>query len=59
LVRKGEGKAREATIIIRADGSSEHGVVQQVIQICQQVGFERFALRAKQQELVTTRLTDT
>ena len=59
LVRKGEGKAREATIIIRADGSTEHGVVQQVIQICQQVGFERFALRAKQQELVTTRLTDT
>ncbi|MEE8450797.1 MAG: biopolymer transporter ExbD [Thermoguttaceae bacterium] len=40
----------DATIIIRADRTAKTGVVQEVIQACQETGFERFALRAKQQE---------
>ena len=42
--------AKEATIIIRADGSTQIGVVQEVIKVCQETGFEKFNLRAKQQE---------
>jgi len=42
--------ASEATVIIRADRSAKTGVVQEVIEICQQTGFEKFALRAKQEE---------
>jgi biopolymer transport protein ExbD len=36
-----------ATIIIRADRDTKTGIVQEVIQICQKVGFEKFVLRAK------------
>jgi biopolymer transport protein ExbD len=36
-----------ATIIIRADKDTQTGVVQEVIQVCQKVGFEKFILRAK------------
>jgi biopolymer transport protein ExbD len=36
------------TIIIRADESARTGLVQQIMRLCQQVGFSRFALRAKQ-----------
>lgn len=39
-----------ATIIIRADRSSKTGKVQQVIKMCQETGFEKFALRAKQEQ---------
>ncbi len=42
--------AKEATIIIRADGSTQVGIVQEVIKVCQETGFEKFSLRAKQQE---------
>ena len=42
--------AKEATIIIRADGSARVGIVQEVIKVCQETGFEKFSLRAKQQE---------
>lgn len=42
--------AKEATIIIRADGGTQVGVVQEVIKVCQETGFEKFSLRAKQQE---------
>jgi biopolymer transport protein ExbD len=38
----------DATVIVRADGDAKTGVVQEVIQKCQNNGFERFALRAKQ-----------
>jgi len=44
----GESMA-DATVIIRADRRAETGFVQEVIQICQEAGFEKFALRAKQQ----------
>ncbi len=43
------GKVADATVILRADASAKTGVVQQVIQKCQDNGFERFALRAKQE----------
>jgi biopolymer transport protein ExbD len=36
-----------ATVIVRADGRAPTGEVQEIIRICQEKGFERFALRAK------------
>ena len=39
LVRKGDGRAKEATIIIRGDGVTQFGLIQEVIQVCQDVGF--------------------
>jgi len=41
---------KDATIIIRADRGAKTGIVQEVIQVCQGTGFEKFALRAKQEE---------
>ncbi|MEA1951306.1 MAG: biopolymer transporter ExbD [Planctomycetota bacterium] len=38
----------KATIIIRADAAAETGVVQALIKLSQEAGFEKFALRAKQ-----------
>ena len=39
-----------ATIIIRAHRQAKAGVVQELIRTCQGVGFEKFVLRAKQEE---------
>ena len=39
-----------ATVIVRADGRSQTGEVQQIIRMCQEKGFERFALRAQYDE---------
>jgi biopolymer transport protein ExbD len=51
IIAQAEDKsASEVTIIIRADGDADTGEVQEIIQICQETGFERFALRAKQEE---------
>lgn len=44
-----EGGAAAATIIIRADLNAKTGEVQKLIETCQAAGFEKFALRAKQQ----------
>lgn len=49
LERLGDATAA-ATVIIRADADAKSGIVQQLIQICQETGFERFQLRAKQEE---------
>ncbi len=38
----------DATIIIRADAKAPMGVVQEIIEICQQAKFENFALRAEE-----------
>jgi biopolymer transport protein ExbD len=38
---------KNATILIRADGNVPGGVAQDVIRVCQQADFEKFALRAK------------
>lgn len=39
-----------ATVIVRADGRAKTGEVQDIIRICQEKGFERFALRAQYDE---------
>jgi len=41
----------DTTVIIRADRNAKTGLVQRVIEVCQmrEIGFEKFALRAKQQ----------
>ncbi len=52
LQRRGEGRAKDVTIIIRGDGVTRFGLIQEVMQICQRAGFEKFALRARQQEAV-------
>ena len=38
---------KEANIIIRAHKDSKTGLVQQIIKVCQEIGFEKFTLRAK------------
>ena len=38
----------DATVIIRADGNAPTGKVQELIKICQENRFDRFALRAKE-----------
>jgi biopolymer transport protein ExbD len=39
-----------ATVIVRADGRSKTGDVQDLIKICQEKGFEKFVLRAQYDE---------
>jgi biopolymer transport protein ExbD len=39
----------DATVIIRADANAATGTVQEVIQVCQESKFEKFALRAKEE----------
>lgn len=43
-------KPEDANVILRADADSRTGVVQEVMQQCQENGFENFALRAKQED---------
>ena len=38
---------KNANIIIRAHKDAKTGLVQQVIKVCQEIGFEKFTLRAK------------
>ncbi|QEG33031.1 ExbD/TolR family protein [Bythopirellula goksoeyrii] len=45
----------DVTIIVRGDEDAKTGMVQRVIQICQQLGFEKFALRGKQSDIRTIR----
>ncbi|HUT93565.1 MAG TPA: biopolymer transporter ExbD [Thermoguttaceae bacterium] len=49
LEATGTKSARQATIIIRADREAMTGQVQEVMEVCQKTGFEKFALRAKQE----------
>ena len=39
--------AKDATVIIRAHKDAKTGLVQQIIKVCQEIGFEKFTLRAK------------
>ena len=39
--------AKDATIIIRAHKDAKTGMVQQIIKVCQEQGYEKFTLRAK------------
>ena len=43
----GKKKVGTATIVIRADRDVPTGKVQEVIRMCQDTGFEKFALRAR------------
>ncbi|MCA8997942.1 MAG: biopolymer transporter ExbD [Planctomycetaceae bacterium] len=43
----GEEKARETTVTIRADGDVPTGQIQELIKMGQEVGFLKFALKAK------------
>jgi biopolymer transport protein ExbD len=43
-------KLEDVTIVIRADEDASTGQVQEIIQLCQELQFERFALRGKQAE---------
>jgi biopolymer transport protein ExbD len=43
----GKQKVSSATIVIRADHEVSFGKVQEVIRICQDTGFEKFALRSR------------
>lgn len=49
LITRRGGDFRNTTIIIRADRYAKTGRVQELIKLCQSVGFERFTLRAKQE----------
>jgi biopolymer transport protein ExbD len=50
-VMLGAGKnLAEATVIVRADGRSKTGDVQELIKFCQEKGFEKFVLRAQYDE---------
>jgi biopolymer transport protein ExbD len=42
-----EQSEKDATIIIRAHRDAKTGLVQQIIKLCQEIGFEKFTLRAK------------
>ncbi len=53
IKRHTDNKLADVTIIIRADGDAKSGQVQEVIQVCQELEFERFALRGKQSEVST------
>lgn len=49
MVLEGRGRPMsDATIVIRADRYAQAGVVQKLIQLCQEEKFEKFALRAKE-----------
>ncbi len=39
----------DATVVIRADRFAKAGVVQKLIQMCQEEKFEKFALRAQEE----------
>jgi biopolymer transport protein ExbD len=49
LVNAGRQPA-DATVIVRADGRAKTGEVQEIVKICQEKGFEKFALRAQYDE---------
>ena len=47
---KAQGKTpADASVIIRADALTKTGLVQELIKKCQDQGFEKFSLRAKQE----------
>ena len=43
-------KTSDVTVVIRGDENSKTGMVQEIIQICQDLSFEKYALRGKQSE---------
>jgi biopolymer transport protein ExbD len=51
--KDGKKGVERATVIVRADLAAKAGQVQQVIQACQDAGFDQFALRGKQSDTPT------
>ena len=49
LENKGES-IKDANVIIRAHKDAKTGLVQQIIKVCQEIGFEKFSLRAKSEQ---------
>ncbi|OYW23635.1 MAG: biopolymer transporter ExbD [Planctomycetales bacterium 12-60-4] len=47
---KGEAIMKEVSVILRADAEVPTGMVQNLIKLCQDVGFTRFSLKATQEE---------
>jgi biopolymer transport protein ExbD len=43
----------KVTVVIRGDEAARTGLVQRIVETCQELGYERFALRGKQSELGT------
>jgi biopolymer transport protein ExbD len=50
ITRRLGNKVENTTVIVRAHEDARAGVVQELIQLCQEHGFEKFALRAMQKE---------
>ena len=46
-------KVSDVTVIIRADRLAKTGLVQEIIQMCQQAEFDTFALRGRQSDVST------
>jgi biopolymer transport protein ExbD len=46
--RAGDQEVKNTNVTIRADGDVPTGVIQQVMKLAQEAGFEKFALKAKQ-----------
>ena len=49
--KHGEEEVKAQTIVIRADTETPSGLVQELMRIAQQSGFEKFALKAMQDEV--------
>jgi len=49
FIQKQGGSYRNATVVIRGDQEAKTGKVQELIRACQETGFEKFVLRAKQE----------
>jgi biopolymer transport protein ExbD len=48
LLENRERQVNDATVIIRADKDAATGEVQRLVNVCQEQGFAKFALRAKE-----------
>jgi biopolymer transport protein ExbD len=49
IIQRQQKKPADVSVIIRADRGTKTGLVQELIKKCQERGFEKFSLRAKQE----------
>ena len=52
LLERRQQAPADANVVIRADADAQTGVVQELIQVCQETGFEKFSLRVLQTKSV-------
>ena len=50
IEQKGQSPA-DATVIIRGHKDAKTGIIQELIKVCQSAGFEKFTLRAKEEQI--------